>query len=160
MELDRNFLMAIMAIAFLAIILLLSSRIIIKYRKGKGPKVKKGEEIPVLEAVPTTPDSDVIFNSLVQTKRTASNLKRRGIDTSEAEVLIRKAESDYDQGREDHRLDSLSFFEILYIGDIGTPPLADYEIQTNCPVFEILSFDRHRSNLPPYNCCPENAPGL
>ncbi|MEE9151767.1 MAG: zinc ribbon domain-containing protein [Thermoplasmata archaeon] len=73
-------------------------RILLKVRKG--PSVKKRKETKVLEAISSTPDSDDIFNIINSTRRIATDLKRRGIDTGSAEDLISKANTYYDQGLE------------------------------------------------------------
>lgn len=80
------------------IVLMMVLRIMLKLRKGSP--VKKRKEARVLEAAPSTPDSDDIFNIITSTRRIASDLKRRGVDTSKAEALISKADSYYEQGFE------------------------------------------------------------
>ncbi len=98
-ELDiKEMLLILVAVVFIVIILLMVMRILLKVRKG--PTTKRRKETRVLEALPEISNSDDIFNTITSTRRIASDLKRRGIDTSEADVLISEANTYYDQGLE------------------------------------------------------------
>jgi len=94
----RGFFLTILLLIAVVVVLYMVLRIMLKLRKG--PSAKKRKEPRVLEAISSIPDSDDIFNTIMSTRRIASDLKRRGIDTSEAETLITKANSYYDQGYE------------------------------------------------------------
>jgi hypothetical protein len=96
--------MALIAVVvvFSVLILVMALRIILKMKKGDSKKKTKSAN--VLKAIPTdsSTESDSIFNSIVSTKRISGDLKRRGLDTKSADSLIKKAESEYDQGRENN----------------------------------------------------------
>jgi hypothetical protein len=96
----RTIVLLTVVISFVVIILLMALRIMFKVRKGSS--AKKTKKTKVLKAVTPDTDSemDSIFNSITTTKRIAGDLKRRGIDTSEAESLIKKAEAQYNLERE------------------------------------------------------------
>ena len=96
---EREAILVILVIVFILFLTYMVARI--AKRSRKGPKVKKIKKTKVLEAIESTSDSDSIFNSIISTKRIASNLKRRGINTSQAQSLINKAESNYEQGKEE-----------------------------------------------------------
>lgn len=100
-ELDlRDVLLIVVAVAAVLVILYMALRILLKAKKGSsGRKTKKSK---VLKALPKDEgaESDSIFNTIIATKRIATDLRRRGINTSEAESIIKKAESEYDLGRE------------------------------------------------------------
>lgn len=97
---DMNAVLTIFLVILMFFIFYMVARIIIKSRKGPKP-TKKKKESKVLKAVSEEPDVDVIFNSIVSTKRIASDLKVRGISTDRAEELLGEARIDYDSGRED-----------------------------------------------------------
>lgn len=98
-ELDiKDMLLILVAVVFTVIILGMILKIMLKVRRGSSTKKRK--ETRVLEAVPSAPNSDDIFNMITSTRRIASDLKRRGIDTSEADALISEANTYYDQGLE------------------------------------------------------------
>lgn len=98
-ELDiKDMLLILVAVVFTVIILVMVLRILLKVRKGST--TKKRRETRVLEAAPTAPNSDDIFNMITSTRRITFDLKRRGIDTSAADVLISEANTYYDQGLE------------------------------------------------------------
>ncbi len=98
-ELDiKDMLLILVAVVFVVIILVMVLRILLKVRKGSSTKKRK--ETRVLEALPAISNSDDIFNTITSTRRIASDLKRRGIDTSEADALISEANTYYDQGLE------------------------------------------------------------
>lgn len=94
----RELLLVVVAIFAVIVILGMVLRIFLKTRSGPSTKKK---ETRILEAVSSSPDSDSIFNAIISTKRIASNLNKRGIDTNSAAKLIKKAESDYDSGKEE-----------------------------------------------------------
>lgn len=94
----RDIFLTLTVVVFSVIILYMALRIILKARRDSD--VKRTKKARVLKALPSTPDSDSVFNTIVSTKRIASDLKRRGIDTGEADTKIKKAESEYTQGRE------------------------------------------------------------
>jgi hypothetical protein len=98
----RSMLLIVVVIAFIAIIAVMVIRILFKVKKE--PTVRRTKSSNVLKAVPTNTDSesDSIFNSIVSTKRISSDLKRRGVDVSRAEDLIKKSESEYDLGRQNN----------------------------------------------------------
>jgi hypothetical protein len=95
-------LLLVVVIAFIIIITVMVLRIFFKAKKEQSGRKTKTSR--VLKAVPTDSDSesDSIFNSIMATKRISSDLKRRGIDTSRADSMIKKAESEYDLGRENN----------------------------------------------------------
>jgi hypothetical protein len=100
-ELDlRDMLLIVVAVAAVLVILYMALRILLKVKKG--PSAQKTRKSKVLKAIPPDEgvESDSIFNTIISTKRIATDLRRRGIDTSEAESIIKKAESEYDLGRE------------------------------------------------------------
>jgi hypothetical protein len=98
-ELDiKEMLEILVAVVFVVIILVMILRIMLKVRKGSSTKKRK--ETRVLESIPATSNTDDIFNTITSTRRIASDLKRRGIDTSEADALISEANTYYDQGLE------------------------------------------------------------
>jgi hypothetical protein len=98
----KSMLLIVVVIAFIVIIAVMVLRIFLKVKKEPTAKTKKTSR--VLKAVPTNTDSesDSIFNSIVSTKRISGDLKRRGVDVSRAEQLIKKAESEYDLGRQNN----------------------------------------------------------
>jgi hypothetical protein len=75
-------------------------RIFTKSRREAKPQKRK-KESKVLQAVDEGTDADALFNSIVSTKRIASDLKLRGISTGRAEELLGQARIDYDSGYED-----------------------------------------------------------
>ncbi len=98
----RSMLLIVVVIAFIAIIAVMVLRILLKVKKE--PSATKRMTSKVLKAVPTdsNSESDSIFNSIVSTKRISGDLKRRGVDVSRAEALIKKAESEYGLRRENN----------------------------------------------------------
>jgi hypothetical protein len=102
-ELDlKSIALIVIAVVFILLILLMVLRIMFKVKKG--PSDKKKRKAKVLKAVPTDSDSesDSIFNTIISTKRIANDLRRRGIDTSNPDELIKSAESEYNMGRENN----------------------------------------------------------
>jgi hypothetical protein len=100
-ELDlRDMLLIVVAVAAVLVILYMAIRIMFKAKRGSSSRRSKKSK--VLKALPKDEgaESDSIFNTIIATKRIASDLRRRGINTSEAESIIKKAESEYDLGRE------------------------------------------------------------
>jgi hypothetical protein len=101
-EMDiRTMALIAVVVIFSVLILLMAVRIMLKMKKEDSVRTKRSN---VLKAIPTNSlsESDSIFNSIVSTKRISGDLKRRGIDTGSAEALIKKAESEYDLGRENN----------------------------------------------------------
>lgn len=96
--------MALIAVVVFFSVLILAMVIRIMFKMKKGDSGKETKKSNVLKAIPTdsSSKSDSIFNSIVSTKRISSDLKRRGLDTSSADTLIKKAESEYDIGRENN----------------------------------------------------------
>jgi len=94
----KGMILTIVLVIGTIIVLMIVLKILLKLRKGSTPKKRK--EPRVLEAISSTPNSDDIFNTITSTRRIASDLKRRGIDTSDAEELISKADTYYEQGFE------------------------------------------------------------
>jgi ribosomal protein S27AE len=101
MDIKTIALIAVVVI-FSVLILYLAVRIMFKMKKGDSGK--KTRKTKVLKAIPTdsSSESDSIFNSITASKRISGDLKRRGIDTGAADSLIKKAESEYDLGRENN----------------------------------------------------------
>lgn len=97
---DMNTVATIFLVILLFFIFYMVIRIITKSRRGDKPK-KRRKESKVLQAVDEDTDSDAIFNSIVSTKRIASDLKLRGISTGRAEELLGQARIDYDSGYAD-----------------------------------------------------------
>lgn len=73
-------------------------RIVLKTRRGSSPKRKK--EPRIIEASSSNHNLDEIFNTIAATKRIATDLKRRGVNISSAQSMISKAESHYNEGRD------------------------------------------------------------
>jgi hypothetical protein len=97
---DINMVLTVLLVILMFFIFYMVARIFVKARKGSKPKKKK-KESKVLKVVSEEPDADAIFNSIISTKRIASDLKVRGISTEKAEELLGQARIDYDSGRED-----------------------------------------------------------
>jgi hypothetical protein len=95
----KTTLLTILAVAFTVVILYFVIRITLKLRKS--PTVKSKKDTKVLEDISAGPESDSIFNTIIATKRIAVTLEKRGIDTNSATLLIKKAEADYDSGKEE-----------------------------------------------------------
>ena len=95
---DIDTIRILVIIAFSVVIFLMILRIMLKARSRKEPKTKK-KKSKLLKAISEEPDA--VFNSIISTKRIASDLKVRGISTGRAEELLGQARIDYDSGRED-----------------------------------------------------------
>jgi hypothetical protein len=98
----KSIALLVIAVAFVLVILYLVLRIMFKVKKG--PSSKKTRKTKVLKAVPTdtNSESDSIFNTIISTKRIATDLRRRGINTTVPDEIIKKAESEYNIGRENN----------------------------------------------------------
>ncbi|UCE37006.1 MAG: zinc ribbon domain-containing protein [Thermoplasmata archaeon] len=94
----RDTLLTVVFIVGVIVITIMVFRIMLKVRRGSKPKNMK--EPRVLKAVSATPDMDDLFNAITSSRRIATDLKRRGIDTSSADDLISKASEEYEIGRE------------------------------------------------------------
>ena len=123
----KDMLLAMILVAGTIIILFMVVRIMLKMRKGPG--TKKRREVKVLETVSSDTEYDDVFNAISSTRRIAMDLKRRGIDTSNAEATISKAESYQEQG-----LDKRAKFTIQDAKDMLMAAKKDWDKKTGFDV--------------------------
>lgn len=95
----KEILLTLIPIVGVFVVSVMVFKIFLKSRRGSSPK-KKRKESKALETDTSDPESNSVFNTIMSTKRIASDLRRRGIDTGAAESLIKKAEDEYGLGRE------------------------------------------------------------